>query len=170
MCPTRQDLTQGLFYCGGFGEGEVEHEPRLVCCWSMLAIGSLGAMSTMLNFAKSPCTKPGYLAGHRFTRPEWQVQFESIQAFSKSPCTNSGDLTGHRFTRHECQVQCESMLAIVKSPCTKLGYLAGPRFTRPEYQVQCESMLAFAKSTCTKPGDLAGYSTMRIYACHCLAS
>ena len=34
----------GLFYSGDFWDGEVAHELRLLCCWSMLVIGSLGAM------------------------------------------------------------------------------------------------------------------------------
>ena len=41
MPPTREDLTQGLFYSG------VKEEPRLVRCGSMLIIGSFGAMRAM---------------------------------------------------------------------------------------------------------------------------
>ena len=33
MPPTRQDLTQGLFYSEGLGE--VRHEPRLMSCWAV---------------------------------------------------------------------------------------------------------------------------------------
>ena len=40
--------------------------------------GSLDAIWTMLAFAKSPGTKPGDLAGKRFTRPGGPVQFESM--------------------------------------------------------------------------------------------
>ena len=44
MTPTRQDLTQGLFYTEDLGEEEVGHKPRLVRCWSMLVTGSQGAI------------------------------------------------------------------------------------------------------------------------------
>ena len=47
--PTREDLTQGFFYSR---RGGVGHEPKLVRYWSMLVRGSLGAMWTMLAFAK----------------------------------------------------------------------------------------------------------------------
>ena len=76
--PTRQDLTQGLFLERGFRRGGVIHEPRLLCCWSMLVISSLGAMWTMLTFAKSPGTKTGDFASHRFTRPGGLGQCESM--------------------------------------------------------------------------------------------
>ena len=76
MPPTRQDFIQGLFYSGDLGEGEVAYEPRLLC-WSVL-VESLGAMWTVLAFAKSPRTKPGDCAGHRITRPEGLVQCESM--------------------------------------------------------------------------------------------
>ena len=41
---------------------------------SILVIGSFGALSTILVFAKSPDTMPGDLAGHRFPRLKGQVQ------------------------------------------------------------------------------------------------
>ena len=47
-------------------------------CWTILIIESLGAMWAMLAFAKSPGTKPGDLAGHKFTRPGGPVQWESM--------------------------------------------------------------------------------------------
>ena len=78
MLSTRQDLTQGLIDNGDLEDGEVAHKPRLIRCWTVLIIGSLGAMSTLLAFAKSPGTKPGDLAGHRFTRPKDLVQCESM--------------------------------------------------------------------------------------------
>ena len=45
------------FYSGD-GDREFAREPRLVCCWSILVIESLGAMWTMLVFAKSPSSRP----------------------------------------------------------------------------------------------------------------
>ena len=42
--PTRQDLTQGIFYGGGLGEGKVGHKLRLMPCRTMLVISSLGAI------------------------------------------------------------------------------------------------------------------------------
>ena len=54
MPSTRHDLTQDLFYCVDFEEGKVRHEPKFMPCFSMLVIGSLGVMWTMLAFAKSP--------------------------------------------------------------------------------------------------------------------
>ena len=44
MPPICQDLTQGLFYRGDFGEGEVGNQPKLMPWWITLVIGSLGAM------------------------------------------------------------------------------------------------------------------------------
>ena len=55
--PTRQELTQSLFYSRDLGEEEEEevgYEFRLVLWWTMLDIGLLDAMWTMLAFAKSP--------------------------------------------------------------------------------------------------------------------
>ena len=52
------------------------HDPRLVHCWSMLVIGSVGPMWTLIVFAKSPSTKPNDLVGHRFSRPEGLLQWE----------------------------------------------------------------------------------------------
>ena len=56
LVPTKQDSTQGLFYNRGLGEGDVAHKLKLMPCWSVLDIGSLSAMWTMLAFAKSPGT------------------------------------------------------------------------------------------------------------------
>ena len=55
MPSTRKDLTQGHFIVG-VREGEFTHEPRLMHCWTMMVVGSLGTMWTMLAFAKSPST------------------------------------------------------------------------------------------------------------------
>ena len=49
--PTRQELTQGRFIVG-FGEVEVQHEPWLVRCLTMLVIGSQGGMWTKLAFCQ----------------------------------------------------------------------------------------------------------------------
>ena len=68
--PSKQDLTQDDFESGDLGQKKVEHEFRLVSCRTLLNIGSLGAMWTMLAFAKSPGTNPGDLAGHSLTKPE----------------------------------------------------------------------------------------------------
>ena len=46
-------------------------------------------MWTILTFAKSPDTKPGNLAGHRFTRPEGLVQWESMLVIDTPPGTNA---------------------------------------------------------------------------------
>ena len=75
MPPTRQNLTQGLFYSGGFREGGSYTWAKTL---ALLVIGSLSAMWTILAFAKSLGTKPGDLAGHRFTRPKSPVQCESM--------------------------------------------------------------------------------------------
>ena len=83
--PTRQDLIQGLFYSGDLREEEGGHESKLVPCWSILVIGSLGAMYTMLAVAKFPGTKPGDLAGHRFTGPRSPVQCESMLVIDTQP-------------------------------------------------------------------------------------
>ena len=66
------------FYSGNLGEGKFGHELKLMPCWTMLVIGSLGAMWIMLVFAKSPDIKPGDLAGHRFTRLRGPVLCESM--------------------------------------------------------------------------------------------
>ena len=55
MLSTRQDLTQGLFFIVGIlGGWEIAHKMRPVCCWSILVLGSLGAMWTMLVIVKYP--------------------------------------------------------------------------------------------------------------------
>ena len=64
-----------IFKSGGEGKS---HTSRLVRSWSVLVIESLGATWTMLALAKSPGTKSGNLAGHRFTWPEGRVQCESL--------------------------------------------------------------------------------------------
>ena len=53
---TQQDLTQRHFYCGDLIEG-LGYEPRLVRSRTMLVIGSLGTMRSVLAFVKSPGTK-----------------------------------------------------------------------------------------------------------------
>ena len=42
-----------FFYSGDLGEREVALKLRLVCCWTMLVIRSLGAMWTIRAFAKT---------------------------------------------------------------------------------------------------------------------
>ena len=78
VSPIILNFIQGLLYWADLREAEVAYEPRLVGCWSMLVIGLLGGILTMLAFFKSPRTKPGYLAGHKFTWTEGLVQWESI--------------------------------------------------------------------------------------------
>ena len=55
----KQELTQGLFYCGGIEDEEVTHESRFVRCCSILFIGSQDVLWTML-FAKSPGMYAGW--------------------------------------------------------------------------------------------------------------
>ena len=57
-----------IFYSEYLGEGDVGHKPKLVPCWTMLDIGSLGSMWTILAFAKSPGMKPGDLVGHNLNQ------------------------------------------------------------------------------------------------------
>ena len=45
-----------VFFIVGIREGEVTYESRLVRYWSLLVIGSLGAMWTILVIVKSPGT------------------------------------------------------------------------------------------------------------------
>ena len=47
--PTRQDLTQGLFYSGDLGEEEVRHEPKLMICWTIQDIGSIVMEISIIN-------------------------------------------------------------------------------------------------------------------------
>ena len=109
--------------------------------WSMLVIGFLGAMWTMLAFAKSPSKKPSDFAGQRLTRPEGPMQCESILAFAKSPGKKPGEFAGHRLTRPEGPVQCESIQDFVKSPGKKPGDFARHRLHWTFRSSQCESML-----------------------------
>ena len=74
-------------YNGDLEKGKMVHEPRLVLCWSMLVIGSLGAMWTILTFAKYPGMKSGSLAGHWFTWPEGPVQCEPMLGIVWPPGT-----------------------------------------------------------------------------------
>ena len=62
-----------FFYSRDFGEREVAHESRLVRCWSMVVIGSQGAMWTILAFSKSPGTYARW--------PCWSL-FHETQMFS----------------------------------------------------------------------------------------
>ena len=54
ICPSQQaGLVTRSFLEWKLGEREVWHEPKLVCCRTVLVIGSLGATWTMLAFAKT---------------------------------------------------------------------------------------------------------------------
>ena len=79
-------LSGGIYQC--FPQGRVWHKvillkglwrerrshTRFGCYWSMLDIGLLGSIRTMPVIVRSPGTKPGDFAGHRFTWPGGLVQ------------------------------------------------------------------------------------------------
>ena len=73
-------MTRQVLFIVGVREGEV----------SFLVVGSLGTMGSMLCIVKSLGTRPGDLAGHRFTRPEGLVQCESILAIVCHPVRMPG--------------------------------------------------------------------------------
>ena len=68
VSPTRQDLTQGLFYSGDLREREIAHKPRLVHCWLMMITRCNCELCKPL--LSLPECMPDDLADHRFTRPE----------------------------------------------------------------------------------------------------
>ena len=84
---TRQNLTQDLFYRGGLGKREVEHESLLVFCWTMLVIDSLCAM-----WARWPCWHDSLSAmwvQHvcllmAWTKPESLVQCCAVNDYSST--------------------------------------------------------------------------------------
>ena len=63
MSCTRQDLTQG-FFIAKVMEWEVTHESICEHYWSVLIIGSLSTMGTLLVIVKSLSTKPGDIISH----------------------------------------------------------------------------------------------------------
>ena len=59
------------FYSEGWRQGGFGHKPRLVCCRTLLIIGSQGAIWTGLAFSKSPGTYarwPSWLWLHKTRR------------------------------------------------------------------------------------------------------
>ena len=76
MPPTRVNCHKVLFIVRVKEEGRTQAETRH--CWSILAIGLLGAMWTILDIVKTQGMKPGDFADHRFTRSGDLVQCESI--------------------------------------------------------------------------------------------
>ena len=67
-----------FFYSGGLEEGKVGLKLRLMPTWTILVIGSLGAMWTMQAFVKSPCTKPNDLAGHNLNKSWRSTAIDSL--------------------------------------------------------------------------------------------
>ena len=110
LLATRQNLTQCFFHSGCLCEGNVRHEPRLVPFWTILVIGSPGAMWTMQNFLKSSYTKPGDLAGHSLTRTE------SLVLCLSSPTYRMSDQSQEPFC-------LQSIVDLITHPA---GMLGGP--------------------------------------------
>ena len=70
--PTGRIWHKVFYYNGDLEEGEVEYQPKLVACRTMLVMESLGAMWTILCqllLSLSTCL-PGDLAGHRFSQTQ----------------------------------------------------------------------------------------------------